>query len=745
VEALAAELGAGYFRRPDNKGFKAGNVNHALKFTDGDLIAFFDADHVPVRSFLKRTVGFFLEDQKVALVQTPHHFYNPDPFERNLHLTGRVPSEQHLFYHGIQLGNDFWNSAFFCGSCAVIRRSAMVEVGGMSEETVTEDAHTAMKMHSRGWRSVYLDVPLAAGLATESYAVHVKQRTRWARGMAQIFRKDNPLLKPGLSLAQRLNYFNASWHFFFGVPRLIFMIMPSLYLVFDFHPLSADVREVLVYAIPHLVLAGLGAASINRNVRHSFWPEVYELAVAPYAALVTAWAVVSPESGAFNPTAKGGTESGYRFDWRRTWFLLLVVAMVVAGLIYTPFKISAHPFEQDTIIVAAVWNFYNLVILSAAISAAYESPQKRKHHRVSRPARVILKSDPRLPEPITAHRAEPTGEAINLSMGGAAFRVPGRVVVPDTFGLQIESPYGRTPTLPCDRIESIFQGDHTVIRCSFAHEMGGERQRELTLQIFSASDSWVHDRYSYDRPLISLKNVLLAPFSAFLQAPGWVQSAMTPSARAMGPLVPGAVASRCASCGAPLAPSERECEACGAVVAEVDEFAMMAQTGPQLPAPLNLQPAARGRFWVVVPARLVIFAVALGAGYSPVVAALSRYMPLQKWERVTHRTRGHELNLAYEQLRLLEAELISASQGASLALDWRSRLWGIRRDFHLYGNDPSRPDLDGVAGHLDQSVRFMDSAEEELRRGLSPDVIRPRLETVDQKLDLVAELRGLPR
>src|SRR5262249_53958411 len=163
------------------------------------LIAIFDADHVPVGGFLNQTVGFF-EDARVALVQTAQHFFNPDPFERNLRLAGRIPPEQRFFYHVIQPGNDFWNSPFFFCAWAGLRRSALAECGGFKTATVTEDAHTSMELHARGYISVYLPMALAAGLATETYRAHVQQRIRWARGMAQILRTDCPLFKKGLAV-----------------------------------------------------------------------------------------------------------------------------------------------------------------------------------------------------------------------------------------------------------------------------------------------------------------------------------------------------------------------------------------------------------------------------------------------------------------------------------------------------------------------------------------------------------------
>ena len=187
---FAEEVGVNWVIRSHNRHAKAGNINEALKNTHGEFIAIFDCDHIPTRSFLQMTIGWFYRDPKLAMLQTPHHFFSPDPFERNLGTFGRIPNEGELFYGLVQDGNDFWNATFFCGSCAVLRRDPLLEVGGVAVETVTEDAHTALKMHRKGYTTAYISIPQAAGLATESLSAHVGQRIRWARGMAQIFRTD---------------------------------------------------------------------------------------------------------------------------------------------------------------------------------------------------------------------------------------------------------------------------------------------------------------------------------------------------------------------------------------------------------------------------------------------------------------------------------------------------------------------------------------------------------------------------
>ncbi|MDN6110641.1 MAG: glycosyltransferase, partial [Enterobacterales bacterium] len=206
---FAETVGVKYIARTTHEHAKAGNINNALKQATGEFVAIFDCDHVPTRSFLQLTLGWFFKDKKLGMMQTPHHFFSPDPFERNLGRFRRTPNEGTLFYGLLQDGNDMWDATFFCGSCAVLRRTALDEVGGIAVETVTEDAHTSLRLHRRGWTSAYIRIPQAAGLATESLSAHIGQRIRWARGMVQIFRLDNPLFGKGLKLAQRICYANA--------------------------------------------------------------------------------------------------------------------------------------------------------------------------------------------------------------------------------------------------------------------------------------------------------------------------------------------------------------------------------------------------------------------------------------------------------------------------------------------------------------------------------------------------------
>jgi cellulose synthase (UDP-forming) len=396
---FAASCGVNYLIRPNNAHAKAGNLNHALKLTSGQFIAIFDCDHIPVRSFLTTTLGWFMRDPKCAMLQTPHHFFSPDPFERNLGTFRRVPNEGNLFYGLIQDGNDLWNAAFFCGSCAVLRRGPLEEVGGIAVETVTEDAHTALKMHRRGYTTAYLRQVLAGGLATESLSGHIGQRIRWARGMAQIFRLDNPFRGKGLNFFQRLCYSNAMLHFFSGIPRLVFLTAPLGYLYFEFHIINAAAATLAAYAVPHLVQSSLANSHLQGRYRHSFWNEAYESVLSWYIALPTTVALINPRLGKFNVTAKGGLVENDFFDWRISApYLALVLLNVIGALIAIPRMFVWNSYEADTVAINLIWTLFNLTLLGSVLGVAAETRQVRAAHRVAKrmPASVRLADGTRI-------------------------------------------------------------------------------------------------------------------------------------------------------------------------------------------------------------------------------------------------------------------------------------------------------------------------------------------------------------
>ncbi|KVE03195.1 cellulose synthase [Burkholderia vietnamiensis] len=418
-------VGVHWTIRDHNRYAKAGNLNEALKATHGEYVAIFDCDHVPTRSFLQLCLGWFIRDPKLSMLQTPHHFFSADPFERNLGIFRKVPNEGELFYGLVQDGNDLWNATFFCGSCALLRRSMVEEIGGIATETVTEDAHTALKLHRHGYTTAYLAIPQAAGLATESLTGHIGQRIRWARGMTQIFRIDNPLFGRGLTLGQRLCYLNAMMHFFYGIPRLVFLTAPLSFLFFGAHVIHASATMLALYALPHVVHATLTNSRMQSRFRHSFWAEVYEAVLASYIALPTLLALVNPRLGTFNVTAKGGRiDRGY-FDWAISKPYLSLVILNAFGLAMGALHIALNRgvgSEVQTTAFNLAWTTYNLLILGLAVAAANERRQVRESHRVAARIPVMLRF---------GNGRTLACETLDYSEGGIGVAVPEDARVPD--------------------------------------------------------------------------------------------------------------------------------------------------------------------------------------------------------------------------------------------------------------------------------------------------------------------------
>lgn len=484
---LCDEVGAIHITRTNSKHAKAGNLNAAMPKTQGEFIAIFDCDHIPTRSFLQVSMGWFVKDAKLAMTQTPHHFFSPDPFERNLGTFRKVPNEGELFYGLLQDGNDFWNATFFCGSCAVIRRTALEEVGGIAVETVTEDAHTALKMHRRGWTTAYLNIPQAAGLATESLSAHVGQRIRWARGMAQIFRIDNPLFGRGLKWGQRLCYSNAMLHFFYGLPRVVFLTAPLSYLFFEAHIIEASALMIAAYAFPHLAHSSITNSRIQGPYRHSFWAEVYETVLATYILGPTLLALINPKLGTFNVTAKGGMNNETYFDGdiAKPYVFLLLVNLV--GLIVGMGRfIWWNSHEVDTVVLNMLWTVYNSIIVGAALAVAWESRQVRRSIRVN----VSLGARIRIPD-----GPEIEGSTVDISEGGTGLKLSKAQSIPHGATIDVAlAPDFRLVWTPAKVIRS--KGDSLFLE--FLQPMGLDQERQLVYSIFGRADAWVS--WSADRP-----------------------------------------------------------------------------------------------------------------------------------------------------------------------------------------------------------------------------------------------------
>jgi len=439
---------------------------------------------VPTQDFLEKTVGQFLRDPKLFLVQTPHFFINPDPIERNLKTWERMPSENEMFYCVGQRGLDSWNSAFFCGSAAVLRRRHLEEIGGIAGVSITEDAETALELHARGYNSVYISEPMVAGLQPETFAGFIGQRTRWAQGMLQILLLKNPLLKRGLSLPQRICYLSSSVFWLFPLARTIFLFMPLTYLFFGMKIYNASFEEFCAYALAHLACSMMLTNHLFGRVRWPFISELYEMTQALFVLPALLSVFVRPRAPTFKVTAKAETLQKSFLSHLATpvmaTFVLLLLG-VVAGV----WRFVNFPLEHDNLIIVAGWNLLNLVFMGAALGVVYERRQRRAVPRVPRAVRAEVlmggRVFPALIEDLSLRGAQlalDAEESVHGHLSSPEAQL--RVALPESGGWA---------DLRLEIRHAVVQDDSIVLGTRFTPDSQAERERIVEL-CYGSSATW---------------------------------------------------------------------------------------------------------------------------------------------------------------------------------------------------------------------------------------------------------------
>ena len=384
IKQLAEQLGCEYRTRPDNAHAKAGNLNYTIPQTQGEFIVIFDADFVPTKNFLQRTLGFF-QDESVALVQTPQTFYNVDPIARNLGLEDVLTPEEEVFYRQLQPIKDGAGSVVCSGTSFVVRRKALESIGGFVTDSLSEDYFTGIRLSAKGYRLVYIDEKLSAGLAAENIAAHATQRLRWARGTLQaFFIKSNPLTIPGLNLLQRLAHLEGLLHWFTSIASVFFLIMPLAYAFLNVIPIRASSEEVLYFFLPYYITQITVFSWLNYRSRSAILSGIYGLVLAFPLAITVVQAMLNPFSKGFKVTPKGTKTDRFNFNWKLALPLLILFCFTAYSLWY---NLSAcwiadmngeyvNQWRQvQGLSLGWIWSAYNLVTIGAALLILLDVPR----------------------------------------------------------------------------------------------------------------------------------------------------------------------------------------------------------------------------------------------------------------------------------------------------------------------------------------------------------------------------------
>ena len=365
VRDLAAELGAWYVRRLSSHGAKAGNINHALSIAKGAYFAVFDADFAPKPTFLKETLPFFGDDA-VAFVQTPQAYGN-----LNTVIARGAAYMQTVFYRFIQPGRNRFNAAFCVGTNVIFRRSAIDEIGGIHTDSKSEDVWTALTLHERGWRSIFIPDVLAVGDAPETVEAYSRQQLRWATGGFEILFRHNPLSpRRTLTADQRIQYFVTAAFYLTGICPLLLLLVPPLEIYFELRPMNLDITIwtwALYYAgfyLMQIVLAWFAVGSFR-------W-ETLTLATVSFPIYCKAlWNVLTGKDVGWHVTGSASTRSPFNFVIpQMVFFVFLALTTIVAVW---------RDAENGVFTLATAWNATNTVILGAFLFAVMRESQTLRH------------------------------------------------------------------------------------------------------------------------------------------------------------------------------------------------------------------------------------------------------------------------------------------------------------------------------------------------------------------------------
>lgn len=394
-----AAMGVRYLRRYDNKGAKAGNLNHALAVskteTNAPYIMVLDADFVPKRKFLRRIVGFF-DDPQVALVQTPQFFFNPNMLQHNFMLSESWVDEQRFFFDTLQPAKDAWDVSYCCGTSFVARRAAIEDIGGYPTETITEDILLSFKLIDAGYVTRYLNEKLSNGLAPETISEYIKQRSRWGIGAIQsLFVKVGPFGRNNLDMIHRFLFLETA-NYWLSLPTfcLFGLLAPLLYWYGGISILRADAAEYAFHFMPAFFSSTALFVWVSSGRIVPILTDLTEIVCASRVAPSVWSALLFRKVQTFRVTSKGLQTDRVQINW---------AVMLEAGTLFALTAFAVIAFRTSLVdgrlpdggdpTLYTFWSCWNLLILSLVMLLAVERPRQRREERfdLNEPANLYWK------------------------------------------------------------------------------------------------------------------------------------------------------------------------------------------------------------------------------------------------------------------------------------------------------------------------------------------------------------------
>lgn len=385
LEELAKELGVMYVSRVNGEHAKAGNVNNGFQhvLTTGrrpEFLLLLDADFVPSRRILKRVLGLF-EEEDVGIVQTPQHFFNPDPVQTNLVCSSVWPDEQRFFFNVLMPSKDAWGAAFCCGTSAVIRVDALERCGGMRTETVTEDMLTSFSMREHGYRTIYLNERLSIGLAPESLKEFMGQRSRWCLGaVQQLYTPWSFFGRARVGFINRLSFFDSILYWFSCTFKIMLVSAPMLYWLTGTSVIRATLPELLFWMAPAVIANLIFLHYVASNRILPVMTDLNQFLTVFVVCRTVFVGLVRPFGHKFKVTTKGISTTQVTVHWDLLWRFAALALLTMLGLLlhFTNFS-PGHGAQGYSLNV--VWSLLNIAMLALACAVCIEPPKRRHEER----------------------------------------------------------------------------------------------------------------------------------------------------------------------------------------------------------------------------------------------------------------------------------------------------------------------------------------------------------------------------
>ena len=379
LKLLCKKYNVNYISRDNNEGAKAGNINNALKYLKGDLFAVLDADMIPKKEFLSRTVGYFT-NENLAFVQVPQVYYNKDTYQYN--LMKNIPNEQDFFMRDIQEARAAINAVLHVGTNALFKREYVDEIGGYPTCSITEDMAVGMLLQSRGYDSVFINEELVLGLSATTFTELVKQRDRWCRGNIQVLKYFNPIFTKGLTLPQKIAYFDGGVYWFSNLQKIIFISCPLIYLLTRKIIIDSSILNLLNIYIPFILGQILIFNTLSPGNRKLTWSHFYEIAMAPHLTLSILKEMLFFKTE-FNVTLKEIQQGRKQFQFKVAFpHIVIAVVTIIAWIVSTRLLIEKNIHIQAYLLNMG-WSIYNFIAAIICIKVAYQKPIFRTSERIS--------------------------------------------------------------------------------------------------------------------------------------------------------------------------------------------------------------------------------------------------------------------------------------------------------------------------------------------------------------------------